>query len=383
VGLGVVLRLIEYAHGRSYWLDEYSLLGNIEGKSPFDLLAPMGGTQLAPAGFLALERLIAAVLGASPYALRLLPLAAGIGAMFAFRGLAMRVLTGPAVPIAVGAFALSDDLIYYGAELKPYSFDAASAVLAYWFGVGAITGRRSPFERPAALAFGLFAPWLAFASGFLLPVLALAWVGSAAGRKDRRDLCWAIGSGLLWGISGLGSLLVARSLLSTGDFAMQRFWDFAFLPIPPTSRGDWESLLRHLLNAFAGPGRLALPIGPAASASVGLGLALVGSGLLARDRDRGWPMLALLLLPGLLQALASGARLYPFHGRLMLHLAPPMLLLIARSLGGIWGVLPPRRLRVALVAFVFVVPTIEALRLLEAPHRRVMDPHGDLRPDPF
>jgi hypothetical protein len=45
--------------------------------------------------------------------------------------------------------------------------------------------------------------------------------------------------------------------------------------------------------------------------------------------------------------------------------------------------LPPRRLRVALVAFVFVVPTIEALRLLEAPHRRVMDPHGDLRPDPF
>jgi hypothetical protein len=214
-----------------------------------------------------------------------------------------------------------------------------------------------------------------------LPVVALLWVGSAARRRDRRDLCWGIGCGTLWAISGLGSLLVARSLLSTSDFAMQRFWDFAFLPIPPTSQGDGEALLRHLLNVFAGPARLALPIGPAASAVVVLGLALVGSGLLVRDR--GWPVLVLLLLPGLLQALASGAHVYPFHGRLLLHLAPPMLLLIARSLGAIWQVLPSRPLRIALLAVVFVVPTIEALRLLERPHLRELDPHGDLRPDPF
>jgi hypothetical protein len=381
VAVGILLRIGAYAHGRGYWLDERFMLRNIEGMAPFDLLRPMRDAQLAPPGFVALERLLAARLGSSPYALRLVPLAGGIAAMVVFRSLAMRALTGPAVPIAVGLFALSDDLIYYSAELKPYILDASVAVVALWFGLGAIAGRRSARERPTAVVFGLIAPWLAFASGALLPAVALAWGVSAAGRRDGRDLAWAIGSGALWAASGLGSLFVARSMLLESALIMDRFWGFAFMPIPPSSRDEWAELVRHALNVFAGPGRVATPFGPAASAALGLGLAALGAGLMAHDRR--WETLALLLLPGLLHALASSGRLYPFHGRLTLYLAASLLPLIGRGLGAIWRRLPSHPTRVALVAVVFLTPTFEAVWHLAGSYQREFDPHGDLRPAPF
>lgn len=381
VVVGVVLRLVAYAHGRPYWLDEQSLLANLEGVAPFELLLPMRGGQLAPPGFVAVQRLVAAGLGGSPYALRLVPLVAGIGAMIAFRPLAMRALDGPAVPIAVGLFALSDDLIYYSAELKPYILDVAAAVVALWFGIGAIEGRQSAGERAAALVFGLAAPWLAFASGALLPAVALAWAVSAATRKDLQELARAIGSGTLWAASGLGSLAVAHVMLATNDHVMDRFWAFAFVPIPPSSLGECEELLRHALNIFGGPGRVALPFGPAGSAACGLILAAVGVVLMMRDLR--WFTLSLLLMPGFLHALASSAHLYPFHGRMILYLAPSMLLLISRTIGMLWRRASSPSLRVALLVVVFVVPVGEAVRHLVASHQRGFDPHGDLRPDPF
>ncbi|RUL87522.1 glycosyltransferase family 39 protein [Tautonia sociabilis] len=381
VAVGVALRVIEYAHGRAFWLDEYSLWTNIEGMGPLDLLRPTKGGQLVPPGFLALERMAAELLGGSVRALRLVPMVAGVAALVAFRPLADRALGGAAATMAVGAFALSGDLIYFGAELKPYIVDVAAAVGALWFGVGAVSGRRRAGERASAAVFGAAVPWLAFASGFVVPAVALAWVWSAARRKDREDLAWAVGCGALWGVSGLGSLMVARAMLGGSDHAMQVFWEFAFLPIPPRSVDDLRELAVHALNLFAGPGRLAFPVGRAASAVVGLGLAGIGAARIARNRGGG--VLALLLMPGLLHAMASAVRVYPFHGRLALYLVVPLLLLIGGGLGAIWERWPSRRARAALVVFAFVLPTIEAAEHLTGPHLRNFDPHGDLRPDPF
>lgn len=381
VVVGVVVRLGVYAQPRIYWLDEASLAANIVGNRPFAAPEKLVGSQLVPPGFLTLERVLASALGGSPDALRLLPLVVGIVALAGFRSLAIRALSGPAVPIAVALFALSDDLVYYSDELKPYIVDAAVGVGALWIGLGLIDDRRGPWDRLVALAFGVIVPWFSFASGFLLPAVSLAWVVSAIRRKDRIDLAWAIGSGALWASSGLGSLVVSRTMLGENDAMMGVFWDFAFLPIPPGSSEQWAALFGHALNAFAGPGRVALPLGSAGSAVLGLCLAVAGVCLLARGGR--WGTLAFLLLPGALHALASGARLYPFHGRLILYLSPTLLLLIALALGAIHDRLPSRPSRVVLMAFVLVVPVIEAVTHITAPYSRTFDPHGDLRPDPF
>src|ERR1700733_5902493 len=65
VGLGVFLRVIVYLSGRSFWMDEASLWGNLAGKRIFDFSEPLSGNQLAPLGFLSAQRALMSVLGVS------------------------------------------------------------------------------------------------------------------------------------------------------------------------------------------------------------------------------------------------------------------------------------------------------------------------------
>src|SRR4051812_27662087 len=55
LGLGVGLRLIQYGHNRSYWMDEASLVANVRGLAPAAMFGPLAGCQLAPPGFLIAE----------------------------------------------------------------------------------------------------------------------------------------------------------------------------------------------------------------------------------------------------------------------------------------------------------------------------------------
>src|SRR5271156_5776906 len=74
LGLGAFLRVFVYLSGRSFWMDESSLWGNLAHKPILDFSAPMTGDQLAPLGFLIVQRALMSILGVSRYAARLLPL---------------------------------------------------------------------------------------------------------------------------------------------------------------------------------------------------------------------------------------------------------------------------------------------------------------------
>ncbi len=84
LGLGVFLRLFVYFQNRGYFMDEGSLLGNIEGKPILDFSQPLSSNQLAPLGFLIVERACVSRLGDSRFVSRLFPLASGIPALFLF-----------------------------------------------------------------------------------------------------------------------------------------------------------------------------------------------------------------------------------------------------------------------------------------------------------
>ncbi|HEY7362621.1 MAG TPA: hypothetical protein VIE37_00835, partial [Methylomirabilota bacterium] len=82
--LGVALRLRAYLANRSLWLDESFLALNIINRPFAELRQPLEYVQAAPFGFLYAERLVVELLGASEYALRLLPLLCGIASVFIF-----------------------------------------------------------------------------------------------------------------------------------------------------------------------------------------------------------------------------------------------------------------------------------------------------------
>src|SRR5262245_21337611 len=73
LGLGVLLRVVVYLANRTMWLDEMSLAGNLRDKPILDFSEPLSGDQLAPFGFLIVQRAIVKVLGDSNFAMRLVP----------------------------------------------------------------------------------------------------------------------------------------------------------------------------------------------------------------------------------------------------------------------------------------------------------------------
>ena len=78
VGLGCLLRLIQYGLNRSLWMDEAYLALNILHRSWAGLFQTLDNHQGAPVIFLLLEKSAVHLLGSSDYALRLLPFLAGL-----------------------------------------------------------------------------------------------------------------------------------------------------------------------------------------------------------------------------------------------------------------------------------------------------------------
>jgi hypothetical protein len=116
VGLGVLLRVWGYLLNRTYWLDEGTLLSNLTGTAICDFSSHLRGDQLAPFGFLIIERIMVNLLGNSGYATRFVPLVCGIVALWLFKLLAFRRMSPSAALVASALFAFSDDLIDYSSE---------------------------------------------------------------------------------------------------------------------------------------------------------------------------------------------------------------------------------------------------------------------------
>ena len=93
VAVGVVLRLVDYADYRTLYKDERSLLENLVTLAVFDFHTTLTEYQLAPPGFLVLERMMVRLPGNDVLAARLFPLACGLASMFLFRSTARRYLT--------------------------------------------------------------------------------------------------------------------------------------------------------------------------------------------------------------------------------------------------------------------------------------------------
>ena len=273
VGVGVLLRVVEYAGNRPLYLDERLLLTNLVDLRVFDFNTILKNDQLAAPGFLIMERMMVRLPLPQVWAARLLPFLCGIASIFLMRLAARRYVLPSAVPIAVGLFALNDWLLYYSAEIKQYSSDTALTLIALLLSSAAAdASKRSLF---VVAAFGTVGVWFSHPLAMVLGAVGTYLAGKTAIRRDWKTMPGLLAIGLLWAASFAACYFVSHRILSKEQF-IWKWWDFAFLPIPPRSLADFTRDFWQVLNIFNSPSWVLTPLGVLASAFLAAGLFLIG-----------------------------------------------------------------------------------------------------------
>jgi 4-amino-4-deoxy-L-arabinose transferase-like glycosyltransferase len=331
--VGALLRLLQYGVNRAIWLDEALVVSSVLGRDAAGLLTrPLDYGQTAPAGFLLLVELATALLGAGEYALRLVPLLAGLAALFLFPSVARRYVSGPARTVALALFALAPFLVYYSSEVKQYSLDAlvSLAVLA----VAADLYARRPRAALLAALVGVIGVWLSQPAIFMLAGAGLVLGADALRRREWRRVWMLAGIGAAWLVSFGASYAVSRRTLADPEY-MQAFWRYGFMPRSgealPWLAGRVIRMFREPLGVI---GNDPLPWLGTLQAVAGMLLVAAGVAWMARARRT---RLALLGLPFLLMVAAAVVRAYPFggnylsSGRVLIFLIPSLVLVMGEG----------------------------------------------------
>jgi len=370
--LGVALRLWAYASNSSLWLDEILLSRNIL-ELPLGelLLRPLRLDQVAPPGFLLVEKLAVLALGGSELALRLFPFLCSVAGVFLFRRLAERTLDGVAVPFAVALFAIGLPFIKYAAEVKQYGVDATAAIVLMLLAVDLRERDASTRRLLLAGAVGLVVVWFSQASVLVMAGLGLACAVLWLVSRDPRTRRMLLVTIPLWAAASLLGLAAGlRSVTPATRAFMDDFWRQGFFPLPPRLSTGARWLWEQALSLFADPTLLRYRW-PA----VYLVLAALGvAALWRRRRD-----VALFVVGPVAVALAAAvAQQYPFRSRLMLYLLPGLLLALAAGAG--WLADGARRLHSALGATLVLVlaAAAPAAALVEAPPPYDLEHHRDV-----
>ncbi|HTL06228.1 MAG TPA: glycosyltransferase family 39 protein [Gemmatimonadales bacterium] len=321
--LGALLRLNEYLANRPLWIDELMLALNIGRHSFSGLLQRLDYEQAAPLLFLWSVKAASLLGGMTEYALRAIPLLAGV----LLPWIVFRVgetLAGAAAGLIAAALAVvSLPLVYYAAEVKPYGIDALVAATLLLL---TLRARESPGDAAA---------WRRLAVGGLLGLLTslpalFVLPGSLAALAADRRLCAAptgraklLKLTALWAGAGIILVLLVYRPGMANPY-LRRFWEGTFL-LP--GHRDFGDRLYNLVSAVVFP-LTSLPAGLAVRWVAAL---LVGGALLLARRG-GASALLLIGVPFLALATASVLGSYPISGRLLLALAPATFLLVATLL---------------------------------------------------
>ncbi len=313
-GLGLLLRLRRYLFARSLWLDEAALAVNILERDPLALTGPLEFGQVAPYGFMLLTKGIAAVLGPSELALRLVPFLAGVGSMILLAVLLRRLVSPLASLLGLAVLAVSPPQIKYAAELKPYATDVAVALVLLLLLLQRERRENGGTTRRTWLLIGVGAVWLSYPSVFVLASVGVAdTVRTLTERHWERLRRWLpvyAGWALSFALS-LPQVAAGRARLD-----QLSHWQSGFMPVPPRTMAHLEWFLDRYLAAFED--LLGVPVWSGIALLTLVGLVLLW---------RGQPILGATVVGTIAFLLAaSGMEVYPAQDRAILFLSGPLLL---------------------------------------------------------
>jgi hypothetical protein len=363
IGFGIILRIIPYLHNRSLWLDEALLALNILQKPFAQLAGPLDYQQMAPVGFLFIEKFLILNFGESEYALRAFPLLAGILSLFLFYGVARRMLTRRGLVIGLGLFAISEPLLRYSSELKQYSSDVTIALSICLLGLICI-------EKESRFVFALFLfsitgailVWLSHPAIFSLAGVGVALTLYCLNIRKWQHVAWLVLPAGFWlGSFALNYFMVHLDVSQNSKMVEAWSGSTAFMPLTPFSVESLMWYPKAFFSMFLYPGGLAF---------YGLAAFCFIIGWVSVFFEKRYACYV-VTFPIFFTLLASGLHMYPFQGRLILFLVPVMMMVIGQGVDRIMTVTKPTGwfVGVSLCALLMVVPVQTAFSTLLNPGR--------------
>jgi hypothetical protein len=343
--LGILCRLFRYALRFPIWGDEAYIIVNLLDRDFLGLTHELDCNQVAPVLFLWAQKAVCLTLGSSEWALRLLPLLAGLAGLVLFWHLARLTLGSLAATCAVGLFSLGRWPVTLCSVVKPYSFDLLAALLLLLPAVyllrrpeqndlrGDLAGEPERVRWLILLTFLVpFALLASYPAVFVAGGLSLALLVPVWRSRSWKFRGWFIAYNAAMVLAFLGWYLLEGQKQLDPEMGrvnnfMHVYWAHGF---PPAG----VKLLYWLLDIHAGR-MMAYPVGDANFGSV-LTLLLFLAGVW---RFRKQPVfLGLCLGPFAVNLLAAVVRKYPYGGccRLSQHLAPAICLLAGAGLAWLY-----------------------------------------------
>lgn len=316
--IGIGIRLHAYFQFRSLWNDEANVAMNLMRSSFLGLLSPLDYDEVAPVGFLLLEKAMTILFGNFDYVLRILPQLAGMAAVPLTYVVARRLVSGPAALLALLLMALSPTQRHFTSELKQFAPDVLAALVLVLLGANLLVHGPSWRRMLWLAATGIVLTWISHPAVFVLGGVLLAAGIHLLQQRDRAGLL-QLGAAAAVVLIMLAVQYSVALYHSADNTRLLSYWGWAFAPLLSRDAPAW--LLSALIGIYADP--LELPFNV-----ITVGLAALGIGAVAIRR---WHFLVLLLAPLLLALAASSLKLYPFTGRFLLFAAPLLFMVICEG----------------------------------------------------
>lgn len=341
---GIILSVSQLLFNRNLWRDEAMLALNIVSKSYLGLLQPLDRAQVAPIGFLFIEKIFATIFGYTDYSMRIFPFISFCLAIFFFYLLAERLFKSkPTALLAAAYLSMNEYLLYYSTEIKQYSLDVLVCIL-----ILLSTIRFNPKSTGSVILYSVTGAVLVWFSNIAIIVLFVCGLYSFYKifilKKD-----WVIFLPVIsWLISfGIYYFLFINNHPTTEY--MKDYWGERFLTLNIFSKEFYIFLYSSMENMYR-----MIFIRSKYYWLLPATFSLAGMVFLFRQKRN--EILFLLIIPTIVHLFLSGLKLYPFDTRFLLYLIPLLILIYVYGQYYSWELI--KRKFPKLPLFILTIPLI-------------------------
>jgi hypothetical protein len=349
---GCLISVFNFLNIRSLWLDEARLALSIINKPVNDLFKPLEMNQVAPIGFLLVEKFFSYLGGNTDWALRIFPMLSFFISIFLIYRLSVLIFQEKFYALFATAFySLSYFIIFYSSEVKQYMSDVVVCLIILLYAMVFIqkNGRKQLYTYSL---IGIISIWFSNISIIMLFSIGVYILYKIqVGNKNYSNTLVLLGS---WSISFVIYYLLFIHNHPAKSFMID-YWsnEGAFLPKNIFSLEFYRGLYALISTFIRLSGYGSYPN------KVLFLFFVIGLYFLYTKKKE---FLYLLIFPVIVHLFLSYLNLYPFNSRLILYLYPS---LIITSVSGIYyliTLLKPEFKRMAL--FTLLIPLVFKLIML-------------------